>query len=381
MKVLKRKTVKRLYFLILIFLSTYALHAADSLKTVSLAYDVDFKMNFDNRELYKSAFSSSMTIFGARVTPSVGLAVRPQAGEEHKVMIGADVMKDFGGVQDRILEELTLYYRMQKDLGDTDLTLYAGIFPRSRTTGDYSPAFFSDSLLFYDNNLEGIMLQVKRPKASFEVACDWMGQYGPDRRERFMVFSAGEGELLPFMSLGYAAYLYHFASSYTRKGVVDNILLNPYVEFDFADEVGLQRMNVRLGWLQGMQNDRVHGDGYVFPSGGEVDLDVRNWNVGVRNRLFCGTDMMPLYNDKDNMGVKYGPELYMGDPFYRVYDDGKDGLGIYDRLEVYYEPDFKGSSKYINIRIGAIFHFNSLKYCGTQQMVTLRFNLQSLLAR
>jgi hypothetical protein len=373
--------VKRLYLLILIFLSTYALHAADSLKTVSLAYDVDFKMNFDNRELYKSAFSSSMTIFGARVTPSVGLAVRPQAGEEHKVMIGADVMKDFGGVQDRILEELTLYYRMQKDLGDTDLTLYAGIFPRSRTTGDYSPAFFSDSLLFYDNNLEGIMLQVKRPKASFEVACDWMGQYGPDRRERFMVLSAGEGELLPFMSLGYAAYLYHFASSYTRKGVVDNILLNPYVEFDFADEVGLQRMNVRLGWLQGMQNDRVHGDGYVFPSGGEVDLDVRNWNVGVRNRLFCGTDMMPLYNDKDNMGVKYGPELYMGDPFYRVYDDGKDGLGIYDRLEVYYEPDFKGSSKYINIRIGAIFHFNSLKYCGTQQMVTLRFNLQSLLAR
>ena len=158
MKVLKRKTVKRLYLLILIFLSTYALHAADSLKTVSLAYDVDFKMNFDNRELYKSAFSSSMTIFGARVTPSVGLAVRPQAGEEHKVMIGADVMKDFGGVQDRILEELTLYYRMQKDLGDTDLTLYAGIFPRSRTTGDYSPAFFSDSLLFYDNNLEGIML-------------------------------------------------------------------------------------------------------------------------------------------------------------------------------------------------------------------------------
>ena len=170
MKVLNRKTVKRLSLLILIFISTFDLHAADSLKTVSLAYDVDFLMNFDNRELYKSAYSRSMSIFGARVTPSVGISVRPQAGEEHKVMIGADVMKDFGGVQDRILEELTLYYRMQKNLGDTDLTLCAGVLPRSRTTGDYSPAFFSDSLLFYDNNLEGIMLQVKRPKASFEVA-------------------------------------------------------------------------------------------------------------------------------------------------------------------------------------------------------------------
>lgn len=375
------KTVKRLLAIIYLLVAATSLHAADSLKTVSFAYDVDFKMNFDNRELYKSAYSRSMTIFGARVTPSVGLAVCPQSGEEHKVMIGADIMKDFGGVQTRILEELTLYYRMQKDLGDTDLTLYAGIFPRSRTTGDYSQAFFSDSLLFYDNNLEGVMLQVKRPKASFEVACDWLGQYSPDRREKFMVFSAGEGEILPFMSLGYAGYLYHFANSYTQKGVVDNILLNPYLKLDFADAIGLQRLNVRLGWLQGMQNDRVHGHGYVFPGGGEVDLDVRNWNVGLRNRLFCGTDMMPLYNDKDNTGVKYGPELYMGDPFYRVYDDGRDGLGIYDRLEVYYEPDFKGSSKYINIRIGAIFHFNSMKYCGTQQMVTIRFNLQSLLAR
>lgn len=373
--------MKRLSLLILIFISTFALHAADSLKTVSLAYDVDFLMNFDNRELYKSAYSRSMTIFGARVTPSIGISVRPQAGEEHKVMIGADVMKDFGGVQNRILEELTFYYRMQKDLGDTDVTFYAGIFPRSRATGDYSPAFFSDSLLFYDNNLEGIMLQVNRPKASFEVACDWMGQYGPDRREKFMVFSAGEGELLPFMSLGYAAYLYHFANSYKQKGVVDNILLNPYLKFDFSHMIGLQRLDVRLGWLQAMQNDRVHGDGYVFPSGGELDMDIRNWNVGVRNRLFCGTDMMPLYNNKDNTGVKYGPELYMGDPFYRVYDDGSKGLGIYDRLEFYYEPDFKGSSKYINIRIGAIFHFNSIKYCGTQQMVTVRFNLQSLLNR
>ena len=32
-------------------------------KSVKFAYDVDFEMNFDNRELYKSAFSRSMTIF------------------------------------------------------------------------------------------------------------------------------------------------------------------------------------------------------------------------------------------------------------------------------------------------------------------------------
>ena len=371
---------KRLFLLISVFM-TVSLYASDSLKTVTLAYDVDFKMNFDNRELYKSAYSSSMTIFGARVTPSVGVSVRPKAGEEHRVMIGADVMKDFGGAHDRLFEELTFYYRMQKDMGDTDIALYAGIFPRGRMTGDYSPAFFSDSLLFYDNNLEGIMLQVSRPKAFFELICDWTGQYGAGSRERFMVISAGEGKVAPFLSLGYAGYLYHFANSHEQKGVVDNILLNPYLKFDMTSMMNIQHFQIRLGWLQALQNDRVHGNGYAFPSGGELDLDIRNWNVGVRNRLFCGTDMMPLYNDKDNTGAKYGSALYMGDPFYRVYDDGRNGMGVYDRMEVYYEPDFKGSSKYISIRLAAIFHFNALKYCGTQQMVTVRFNLQSLLSR
>ena len=372
--------LKRLFLLISVFM-TVSLYASDSLKTVTLAYDVDFKMNFDNRELYKSAYSSSMTIFGARVTPSVGVSVRPKAGEEHRVMIGADVMKDFGGAHDRLFEELTFYYRMQKDMGDTDIALYAGIFPRGSMTGDYSPAFFSDSLRFYDNNLEGIMLQVSRTKASFELICDWAGQYGADSRERFMVISAGEGKVAPFLSLGYAGYLYHFASSHKQKGVVDNILLNPYLKFDMTSMMNIQHFQIRLGWLQALQNDRVHGNGYAFPSGGELDLDIRNWNVGVRNRLFCGTDMMPLYNNKDNTGAKYGSALYMGDPFYRVYDDGRNGMGVYDRMEVYYEPDFKGSSKYISIRLAAVFHFNALKYCGTQQMVTVRFNLQSLLSR
>ena len=374
--------LKRLFLLISI-LVTVSLQASDSLKTVTAAYDLDFKMNFDNRELYKSAYSKSMTIFGARVTPSVGLAVRPQQGEEHRVMIGADVMKDFGdnSAERRLLEELTFYYRMQKDMGDTDIALYAGIFPRGRMAGDYSHAFFSDSLLFYDNNLEGIMLQINRPKASFELACDWMGRYSADSREKFMVISAGEGKVAPFLSLGYAGSLYHFANSHTRKGVVDNILLNPYLKFDMSRMMNVQHFQIRLGWLQALQNDRVHGDGYVFPSGGELDLDVRNWHVGVHNMFFCGTDMMPLYNKKDNTGAKYGSELYMGDPFYRVYDDGREGLGIYDRMEVYYEPDFKGSSKYISIRLAAIFHFNAMKYCGTQQMVTVRFNLQSFLSK
>ena len=53
------------------FLLLLPLHAGENEDAkVRLAYDVDFKMNFDNREFYRSSFSNSMTIFGARLTPS-----------------------------------------------------------------------------------------------------------------------------------------------------------------------------------------------------------------------------------------------------------------------------------------------------------------------
>ncbi len=127
----------------------YILHAQDEKKKVDFVYDINFEMNFDNREFYRSAFSRSMTI----------------------------------------------------------MTLYAGIFPRRNMADRYSDAFFSDSLKFYDNNLEGILLKFKRPDAEFEAGCDRMGQYSENQRERFMILTSGEGQVAPVMAIGYAGYM------------------------------------------------------------------------------------------------------------------------------------------------------------------------------
>ena len=118
--------MKRLLYIIIALSCAISLQAQE--KSLKFAYDVDFEMNFDNREFYRSAFSRSMTI----------------------------------------------------------MTLYAGIFPRRNMADRYSGAFFSDSLKFYDNNLEGILLKFKHPKAEFEIGCEWMGQYS-------MIFTSGEG--------------------------------------------------------------------------------------------------------------------------------------------------------------------------------------------
>ena len=385
--------MRKYIFIFLLFISAVAL--ATEKPKVSFAYDVDFEMNFDNREFARSGFTPSMTIFGARLTPSVGLSVAESDGSRHCLMVGVDVMKDFGaspiseliaggktGETDLkqnnlgLFRELTLYYNFRKKVAKTDMEIYAGIFPRRVMGGVYSQAFFSDSLKFYDNNLEGLLLTFQRPNAYFEVGCDWMGQYGVARRERFMIFTAGEGKVLSFMSLGYAGYMLHYANSAQAKGLIDNILLNPYALFDLTRISGLQKLSLRLGWLQAVQRDRKFVGRFVFPFGGEFDQEVRQWNVGIHNKMFYGTDMMPYYNGLDNAGLKYGTQVYFGDPFYRVHDDGSTGSGFYDRLEVYYEPKL---SDWLDLRVSAVFHFNGSRYSGCQQVIGLRFNLHELL--
>lgn len=363
---------------------------------VRFAYDVDFETRFDNREYYRSAFTPSMTIFGARLTPSVGLDIYQNKDMSHRLMAGIDVMKDFGaspvskllsGGADipetsqnqnntALFRELTLYYRLDADRENASVQLYAGIFPRRFVEGGYSDVFFSDSLMFYDNNIEGILLRVWNPKTYWEVGCDWMGKFGQVRKEKFMIFSYGHRNITPFFKVGYSGYMYHFASSEKARGVVDNILLNPFVKFDFAGHFGFQEFSVRLGWLQAMQHDRVFVGHYVFPGGGELDLGIKKWNFGIRNRLFCGTDMMPYYNSTDAGGDKYGDRLYFGDPFYRMHDDGTSGAGVYDRLEVFYEPEV---GPYLKIGVGARFHFHGARYSGCQQVVSVKFNLEQIL--
>lgn len=191
-----------------IFLLAIAMTLTTLLKAgndkVQAAYGLDFDMNFDNREFYRSGFSESMTIFGARITPTIGLAVQDRSDVRHSLMVGIDAMKDFGSADKELRKEPVLYYRLEKECGNMDLELYAGMFSRKNMEGTYSEAFFSDSLRFYDNNLEGLLLKFRFPKAYYELGCDWMGQFDATQRERFMIYSSGEGKISQLFSLGYS---------------------------------------------------------------------------------------------------------------------------------------------------------------------------------
>lgn len=361
---------------------------------VKFNYDVNFEYDFDNREFDKGdeLFTESATLYGARLTPSIGLTARQGMRTSHKIMIGIDVMKEFGkspvdvegspeadkGLENtHLFRELTLYYGIDTKLGQWNVKGYAGMFPRYFSEGDYSKAFFSDSLRFYDNNLEGALIKASSPRSYFELAFDWNGKFGLDRREQFIVFSYGRHEFTGWLSAGYALMYHHYANTSKYGSVVDNALVQPFVRFGFEPFTGIQDLSLRLSWYQALQSDRRLDNPGRTPGGAEVRIGVRNWNVGIENNLYIGKNLMPFYNSVDDGGFKYGNSVYTGSPFYRVtpFTDGE--WSCYDRLEVFYEPHI---ADFLDLRLSIVAHFpDGFKYAGMQQKLSLVFNLDRLL--
>lgn len=381
-------------------------------RSISFAYDATAETYFDNVENDggNEVFGESLTLFSARVTPEVGFKAVTGARREHpahhKLMAGVNIMKNFGSRESigQLFKEVTFYYDLRKQVSDKcELQINAGIFPRSAGKGRYSEAFLSDSLRFYDVNHEGILFGFNRPNAYFELGVDWLGQFGtnPSTREQFMVFSAGDGKVLPWMTLGYSGYMIHYANCLEVKGLVDNILVSGYMDMDFGKMVGIQRLSLTAAYLQAVQRDRKFTGTFTFPMGGEFTAEVRHWNVSLRNKTYVGYSLMPYYNNTDDGGIKYGNNLYMGDPYYRVapgYAASMDGYvhnedhpegeylakgrpGVYDRIELAWEPKIADG---LYFKVGARFHFNGgagtkFGFSGCNQIIALRFRLEELI--
>lgn len=323
-----------------------------------LKWGVDFDMNFDNRE-YASLSVPSQTLFGARLTPEIGLGWDEGRSS---LMAGVDVLKTFG--RDRFCEDpqLVLYYAYRSQR----FRAAAGVFPRRMVIGDYSPAIFSDSVRFYDNNLDGVLLQYTGDRGFVELGVDWDGAYSKEEREKFRIFSSGRIARGVFVG-GYSLSVYHFAGRVGVKGVVDNIAVEPYVGLDLKHRLPLDCATLTAGWLQTMQRDRITGEKGVRPAGGELRLKVEKWHTGIDNRLYVGDDLLPYFS-------RYGGELYAGERFYSMEGGTSD---CYNRLELYYDRLWSARSVAgIGLHAGFVFHFAGGRVV-TQQVVKLSVAIDS----
>ncbi len=328
-------------------------------------WDADFDYKFDNREYasMKNPYTSA-TYFSVRLTPEIGLEWG-KGMKRHRIMAGADVIIDFGTNSQRI-PEMVLYYNYIRRGDATTFGVWAGRFPRTNMIGTYSNAFFSEYVTYYDSNLDGLLINYAGHNGYVELVCDWNSMYAADRREKFMIFSSGllnRGRLYG----GYNFSMFHHSVSGTEKGVVDNLLIYPYIGFDMSYWPTLfPTLYIQAGWLQAFQNDRVYVGKYVTPGGFQLEARAETrWGFGVYETLYLGGNLMPYYYSTLPDQPVYGDGLYFGEPFYRTED------GIYNRLEIYWKRNFTSD---ISLKISSVHHYDGNSW-GWQQLLELQVKI------
>ncbi|MEG1645223.1 MAG: hypothetical protein RR279_05180 [Alistipes sp.] len=339
----------KLHLFALTFVGLFAATAASSQELIAGA---DFSTYFDNREYTGCTFDESKTYFSARLTPIFGVAWE----ERNKLVIAVDLLQDFGRKTKFITDaKPQIYY----EFNSPRVHLNAGIFPRAKLIGDYSKAFFSPDVVFYDNRLQGVLAQYRSATSpSFvEFAFNWEGMYSMESREKFRIISAGRYAGKHFYG-GYALTIFHFAKSADEslnEGVIDNILVNPYVGAKFTAYFDF---DVRLGYLQGLQRDRHVEAGWVTPKGGQLDFTMSRWGVSFYNRLYVGQNQMPFYNS-------YGTDLYAGTSFYGTTEH------FYEEVGFSYSQRFFHDT--LGIKCGIGMEYDGTGW-GTRQMLELSVN-------
>ncbi len=332
------------------------------------AYDLGAQTRFENTEYGSHGdFVPSETLFGIRADAAVGLKF-DEKNTKHRILGGISALYDFGGGWR--LQPL-LYYKLDTHLKNSRFRLVAGAFSRNESRAYYSPALFSSYNRYIDATYEGIQFSWEAEKYYFELGCDWMGMISvnqPAIREEFKIYSGGYYNATNWLTVAYAGYLHHYANSVEAGGVVDDAVLNPYLDFEFASFVPLQSLLVRAGILAGYQNDRRTGKGATIPVDGNIYIRIKKWNVIIDNDLYFGNDLMPLYSTISPEGSPYGSHLYMSEPILR-HRHGE-AFGYFNRLGIAYEPHI---AEGLSLQLRVNFDFNQ-GFLGSQQIIQVAYH-------
>ena len=161
--------------------------------------------------------------------------------------------------------------------------------------------------------------------------------------------------------LGFDFLMGHYAKDYnpdTNDGVVDNLMLTPFVGADISIPTSLRDVNldVRVTYVQSLQRDRIMEAVWETPRGGEVFVEVEWYDVRLSNRLYLGRGSLFTYFDR------YGEDLYHGSPLYRT------DRGIYDAVELSYCRSFFDGT--VSVEAGMTMEYDGTGW-GTRQWLSV----------
>lgn len=356
--------------LTLLLFAALALPATAQRAHFNWEYDADFRYIFDNREFAYSndAIIPSGTMHTIVLAPMAGFSVEQSPTVRHRLMVGVEFAHEMGSrTWTDFAREPLIFYNAHVRARKGSFDAFAGVFSRNNVEGAYGEAFFSGMFRNSDRNIDGVLLKWRAERFYAEIGFDWMGQYGPQTRERFQVFSAGRWQAKEWLQLGWSGSFYHYACSQIAPNVVDNHLLQPWAKADFSRQTRWQELSVQAGLYVAYQLDRGRGTTPDIPLGGEIKLTARRWNVMLQNTTYAGGNLMPYFRELDPAGIPYATNLYFGTP---CFD------GFFNLSEVAWTPQI---ARYVQLRLAARFYVGKQGFLGWQQIASLRFNLDALL--
>lgn len=339
--------MKKLHHILLLF----ALLAAVPSSAQRLLYDVDFVFDFDNRESHYS-YEQSGTIFGIRLTPTIGVGFSDSLGGNHSLMAGVTYVQPFGADWREAHVSPTVFYRYEQQ----GWRLHFGFVPYTELTEALPDYLRSDSLAFSYPNIQGALFQYRSRWGYFDALCDWRGMMTDSIREAFRLVGGGKFRYKWLYAGGYAQ-LNHLSHSAKVLGVVDDIVVNPLAGVDLAYLTPLDSLSLQAGYIFTWNRDRRAHDSR-FMHGLHVDAALRWRFIGFRNETYFGGNMMPFY-------PTYGVLANQGDPRYQSR--------IYNRTDFYL---YMLRRPFVTVYAGwNLLYLEGFKLSHQQQLVC-RFNLQ-----
>lgn len=277
-------------------------------------WDIDFGAVFDNRE-GDGYHTPSETYFLTSLAAEAGLKFT----EYDRIAGGAVWTQPLDNSIKGGRIAPTIYYRHSGPKWKFSM----GMFPMSQLKEVLPGFLWSDSLTYFQKNIRGALVQFENDKGYFDAYIDWRGMQSKKTREAFnIVFHGHSNPWNNLFFLGGYAMMNHLAKSkanYEDQYVVDNFMLNPYIGLDFSKKTPLDTLSLKVGGIIGFDRNREHGK-WEVPGGFLIDI-IGEWKfLGLRNSLYAGKKLFPLYGE-------FGTLLYQGEPYY--------ASPFYDRLDIY----------------------------------------------
>lgn len=342
--------MRRFLWQITLFVASVAPATAQRLRV-----GADFTMFFDNKEYTSLGFDESGTLFSARLTPKVGV----EWAECNELMFGVDMMQNFGH-DAKFLSDVgvQLYYAFRVP----KVKVLAGIFPRSEMRGLQHSLFFDREYRYYHHTVAGVLARYESAKhigSYVEMTMDYTGMREELVRESFDISLSAYHRVKGF-ELGLDGMMRHYGKDLdymTNDGVVDNLLIAPYIGYKLSVK-GFD-LDFRLRYMQALQRDRHFENRWQAPLGGELYCAVSRWGVTLANRLYVGGSLMPFMS-------RYGASLYHGELLYATNE------GIVESAQLSYCRSFFDDT--LSVGAGITLDYDGTGI-GTRQWVQLDVKL------